>query len=330
MRLLASIFLLTATAAADNGPAVSVTGGQIRGRALAAGVVFKGIPFAAPPEGELRWKPPMPVKPWTGVRDAGAYGATCAQIDANWNKSAAAAGKEDCLFLNVWAPQWPGSSKKPVMLWIHGGGNMGGSALGLGGIEPPFDGESLSRHGVVVVTIQYRLGLLGFLAHPELTAESPHRASGNYALMDIVAALQWVKQNIEKFGGDPANVTIFGQSAGGNNAGMMLVSPLSKGLFARAIEESGTVVGGARLNQTLAEAEKQGLEYAARMNVPAGGALAYMRKLPASEVLKASPPYGAGGIGPVVDGYVITEVAVRTFAAGRQHRLPLLIGNNAR
>jgi len=331
MRVFASILLLAAIAsAAESGPTVTVTGGQIRGRVLTNGAVFKGIPFAAPPEGELRWKPPMPVKAWTGVRDAGEYGAPCTQIDANWNKTAATSGKEDCLFLNVWTPEWPGRSRQPVMLWIHGGGNMGGSALGAGGIEPPFDGESLSRHGVVVVTIQYRLGLLGFLSHPELTAESPHHASGNYALMDIIAALQWVKQNVEKFGGDPANVTIFGQSAGGNNVGIMLASPLSKGLFARAIEESGTVAGGARLNQPLAEAEKRGVEYAAKMRAPASGALAYMRRLPAAEVLKASPPYGGGAIGPVVDGYVITEVAARTFASGRQHRLPLLIGNNAR
>ncbi len=330
MRLIGSILLLTALAAAEPGPAVSVTGGQIRGRSLASGAVFKGIPFAAPPEGELRWKPPMPVKPWTGVREAGAFGAPCAQIDANWNKTAAAAGKEDCLFLNVWAPEWPGRSRKPVMFWIHGGGNMGGSALGAGGIEPPFDGESLSRHGVVVVTVQHRLGLLGFLAHPELTAESPRHASGNYALMDLIAALQWVQQNIGSFRGDPANVTIFGQSAGGNNVGLLLVSPLSQGLFARAIEESGTVIGSARLNPTLAEAEKRGVEYAGKMSAPAKGAVAYMRKLPVGEVLQASPPYGSGGIGPVADGYIVTEVAARSFAAGRQHRLPLLIGSNAR
>jgi para-nitrobenzyl esterase len=168
------------------------------------------------------------------------------------------------------------------------------------------------------------------MAHPELTAESPHRASGNYGLMDIVAALQWVKRNIAKFGGDPANVTLFGQSAGGNDAGLMLVSPLSTGLFVRAIEESGTPIGYARLNPTLAEAEKSGLEYAAKMNAPAAGAIAYMRKLPAADVLKASPPYGAGRIGPVVDGYVITEMPARTLASGREHRLALVTGNNAR
>ena len=317
-------------ALAQPDPTASVTGGRIRGRVLNGGAVFKGIPFAAPPEGELRWKPPMPVNAWKGVRDAGEYAPTCAQVDAGWNKTAAAAGKEDCLYLNVWTPEWPSRSKKPVMFWIHGGANMGGSALGAGGIEPPFDGESLSHHGVVVVTINYRLGLLGFLAHPELAAESPHHASGNYGLLDILAALRWVKQNIATFGGDPAKVTVFGQSAGGNNIGILLVSPLSKGLFARAIEESGTVIGGARLTPTLADAEKRGLASAAKMNAPSTGALPYMRKLPAPEVLQASPPYGVGGIGPIVDGYVVTAVPAKSFAEGREHRLPLLIGNNAR
>ena len=184
----------------------------------------------------------MPVKPWTRIRDAGHYGATCAQIDATWNHTAAAAGKEDLLFLNVWTPEWPSRSKKPVMVWIHGGGNMGGSALGAGGIELPFNGESLSRHGVVIITIQYRLGRLGFLSHLDLTAGSPNQTSGNYARLDCIAALHWVNRNIGNFGCDSANVSIFGQSAGGNNVGMMLVSSLSKGLFARATEESGTVV----------------------------------------------------------------------------------------
>jgi para-nitrobenzyl esterase len=315
---------------AQTGPTVRVTGGRIQGRALDGGAVFKGIPYAAAPEGDLRWKPPMPVKPWKGVRDAGEYGATCAQIDATWNKTAAALGKEDCLFLNVWAPEWPSQEKKPVLLWIHGGANMGGSALGAGGIEPPFDGESLARHGVVVVTIQYRLGVLGFLAHPELTAESPNHVSGNYGLLDIMAALRWVKENAEKFGGDPANVTVFGQSAGGYDVGMLLVSPLSKGLFARAIEQSGTVAIGARQTSTLADGEKRGVELAAKMNAPATGSIAYMRKLPVADVLKASPPYGRGGLAIVADGYVIVGDAIKRFAAGQEYPVPLMIGNNAR
>jgi para-nitrobenzyl esterase len=321
--------LLLFSAPAD--PVVSVTGGQIKGRAPQDGATFKGIPYAAPPVGNLRWREPMPVKPWPGVRDAGEYCATCSQIDAGWNKTAAGLGQEDCLFLNVWAPEWPPKSKKPVMFWIHGGGNMGGSAGGAGGIEPLFDGERLSRHGVVVVTINYRLGVFGFLAHPALTAESPHHISGNYGILDQIAALQWVKQNIATFGGDPAKVTVFGQSAGGHDVGLLLVSPLSKGLFARAMEESGTVIGGLRASPTLAAEEKMGSDIVARLNPPAGsGTLAYLRKLTAAEVLKASPAYSSGEIGPNADGYVVPEVAAQMFAAGRQHKVPLLIGSNAR
>jgi para-nitrobenzyl esterase len=329
--MLSIVMLCTAillfSAPAD--PVVAVTGGQIQGRLLQAGAVFKGVPYAAPPVGDLRWREPAPIKSWTGVRAAGEYGAPCSQIDARWNKNSADLGKEDCLSVNIWAPEWPPQGKKAVMFWIHGGGNMGGSTLGAGGIEPPFDGESLSRNGVVVVTANYRLGVLGFLAHPALTAESPHHVSGNYGILDLIAALQWVKQNIATFGGDPANVTIFGQSAGGHNVGLLLVSPLSKGLFARAIEESGTVMG--RATPTLAGAEKRDSDIVAKLNPPAGSdTLAYLRKLSAAEVLKASPAYGGGGIGPNVDGYVVPDLAAKMFVTGRQHKVPLMIGSNAR
>jgi para-nitrobenzyl esterase len=335
-RTLPGLLLALAAAAsisitvAQSDPIVAVTGGQIRGRAQQSGAVFKGIPFAAPPVGDLRWKPPAPVLPWQGVRDAGEYGATCAQIDANWNTLAASKGKEDCLFLNVWAPEWPPKRRHAVMMWIHGGGNQGGSALGLGGIEPSFDGEAMSKRGVVFVTVQYRLGILGFLAHPELTAESPHHSSGNYATQDQIAALKWIRENIARFGGDPANVTVFGQSAGGNNTGQLLVSPLSAGLFARAIEESGTVVGSGRITPRLARAEAAGIAFAQKMGAPATGALAYMRKLPVEAVLKAEPTYGTGGIGPNADGYVIKDVSAKTFAAGEEKQVPLLIGSTAR
>ena len=312
---------------AQSDPAVTVTGGQIRGRALQGGAVFKGVPFAAPPVGDLRWKPPMPVKAWSGVRDAGDNSATCAQDDRNWNTNSSVKSKEDCLFLNVWAPDWPAKTRKPVMMWIHGGGNSGGSALGLGGIEPPFDGESLSKHGVVVVTVQYRLGVFGFLAHPELTAESTNHTSGNYAVLDQIAALKWIKENISKFGGDPANVTIFGQSAGGHDAGQLLVSPLSAGLFTRAIEQSGTVVGSGRLTPTLADAEKAGVALASQKGAPATGALAYLRKLPVEALLKDSREFSPG---PNADGYVIKDVSAKTFAAGQEKKVPLLMGSNAR
>ena len=308
-------------------PIVTVTGGQIRGRALASGAVFKGIPFAAPPMGDLRWKPPAPVKAWSGVRDAGDYGATCAQDDRNWNTNSAIRSSEDCLFLNIWAAEWPARTGKPVMMWIHGGGNSGGSALGSGGIEPPFDGESLSKRGVIVVTIQYRLGVFGFLAHPELTAESAHHVSGNYAILDQIAALKWIKENIARFGGDPANVTVFGQSAGGNDTGTLLVSPLSAGMFARAIEESGTVVGSGRLAPKLADAERTGIALASQKGAPATGALAYLRKLSPEALLKDSRQFSPG---PNADGYVVKEVSARTFAEGQEKKAPLLIGSNAR
>jgi para-nitrobenzyl esterase len=249
--------LITCNAYAQTEPTVTVTGGAIQGRALPApgGVVIKGIPFAAPPVGDFRWKEPQPAKPWTGTLKTVEYGAPCTQ-NARSGNDPRAAGKEDCLYLNVWNSEWPAKGKKPVMLWIHGGGNTGGSAIGSTGIEPSFDGERLSRHGVVVVTIHYRLGVFGFIAHPELSAESPHHASGNYSLMDQIAALKWVRDNIAKFGGDPSNVTIFGQSAGAQDVGMLMVSPLARDLFHKAIEESATVMIDGRIAPMLKEFEQ--------------------------------------------------------------------------
>jgi para-nitrobenzyl esterase len=322
-------------APAADGPVVSVTGGRIQGRLLPApgGAVFQGIPFAGAPVGDFRWREPRPVKAWKGVRDASAYGAPCAQVSAAWNAKAAALGSEDCLSLNVWNSEWPARTRKPVMVWIHGGANMGGSALGAGGIEPPFGGESLARHGVILVTLQYRLGVFGFIAHPELTAESPHHASGNYGLMDQIAALQWIRDNIAKFGGDPSRVTIFGQSAGAQNVGLLMSSPLAKGLFRRAIEESGTVIIGGRTTSSLADVERAGAALAKKLNAPATGAIAFMRTLSTADILKASPPYGGGGPGrpePDVDGYVLPKSPAEVFKAGQEAPVPLLIGNTGR
>ncbi|MGJ5818748.1 carboxylesterase/lipase family protein [Paludibaculum fermentans] len=336
--LLASLpALLTAFAfaAPAGAPITGTAAGKVRGAALPApgGAVFKGIPFAQPPVGGLRWKPPVAAQPWTGVRDAVEYGAPCAQVSAEWNAKTAAVGSEDCLTLNVWTPQWPARGSKPVMVWIHGGANMGGSARGAGGIEPAFDGAKLASQGVVVVTVQYRLGIFGFFAHPELTAESAHHASGNYGLMDLAAALQWVKANIAHFGGDPKNVTIFGQSAGAMDVGYLMASPLGKGLFHRAIAQSGTVIIGGHPTASLAQAEETGRQLAAKMNAPAAGGLAYMRKLSTAEVLKASPPYGGGGPlrpAPDVDGYFLTRPPAEVFASGAQAAVPLMIGNNGR
>jgi para-nitrobenzyl esterase len=324
---------VTLLLAATQDPVVTVTGGQVKGRALTTGAVFKGLPFAAPPVGDLRWKEPMPVKSWTGVRDAGDFGATCAQIDAGWNKMAAEKGKEDCLFLNVWAPEWPPKSRKPVMFWIHGGGNMGGSAVGAGGIEPPFDGERMAAHGVVVVTINYRLGLFGFFAHPELTAESPHHASGNYGLLDQIAALRWVQENIARFGGDPHDVTVFGQSAGGQDTGLLLASPLAKGLIHRAIEESGTVTIGGDVTAPRSKLEQAGVQLAATWKAPATGQIQYLRGLSTAEILKASPPYAQRGPlrpEPDIDGYAIVKVPAQVFKDHQELPVPLIVGNNGR
>ena len=328
-----AVLALSHALGAASGPVVSVTGGQVRGRATDGGAVFKGIPYAAAPLGDLRWKEPMPVKGWSGVKETVEYGAPCSQISAGWNDKIAAMASEDCLSVNVWAPEFPAKSRKPVMFWIHGGGNQGGSAMGQGGIEPPFDGAKLAERGVVVVTFNYRLGMLGFLAHPELTAESKHHASGNYGLLDQVAALGWLKGNIAKFGGDPSRVTIFGQSAGAHDIGLLLTSPLAKGLFIRAVAQSGTVMIGGRLTPPLADLEKAGQELAKRMGASSTGQLAYMRKLSAAEVLKAAPPYTGGGSlrpEPNIDGYAIPRLPAAVFKAGQEAAIPLIIGNNAR
>ena len=196
--------------------------------------VFKNIPFAQPPVGDLRWREPLPAKAWTGVRDATAFGPMCNQND---NKQLP--HSEDCLQLNVWTPKWPMTSSVPVMVWVHGGGNTAGS-----GVEALFNGEVLARHGVVVVNVNYRLGIFGFFAHPGLTKESPHHAAGNYGLADQIMALRWVQENIAKFGGNPANVTIFGESAGAGDVNALIASPLTKGLFVRVIAQSGPIGAG--------------------------------------------------------------------------------------
>jgi para-nitrobenzyl esterase len=331
MAMIVTLATLGTTTFAD-AQTVAVTGGQIRGAMLEkGGAVFKGIPYAAPPIGELRWLEPMPVKSWTRVRDATEFAPICAQVNPN-NPRAGESSKEDCLYLNVWTPEWPSKSRKPVMVWIPGGGNIfGASSFGI------YDGDTLAQRGVVLVSLNYRLGSFGFFSHPELTRESPHHASGNQGILDQIAALKWVRDNIAKFGGDPDNVTIFGESAGSLDVSVLMTSPLSKGLFRRVIGESGAVilVGDPLM---LPEAEKRGETLAAGWNVPADGSLTNMRAVSAPDILKADHYVDAAtnlagyfpNLGITIDGYVFPNKPAEVFSAGQEHRVALLLGSNSR
>jgi para-nitrobenzyl esterase len=319
--------------AAESGPTVAITGGRIQGATLErGGAVFKGIPFAQPPVGELRWREPMPVKAWVGVHDATDFGAPCAQTAIQ--PTVAEVSGEDCLFLNVWTPEWPSRSRKPVMVWIPGGGNFWGASGQPGGrgILSVFDGESLARLGVVLVSLNYRLGAFGFFAHPQLTRESPHHASGNQGILDQIAALKWVRDNIAKFGGDPNNVTIFGESSGSLDVSVLMTSPLSKGLFRRVIGESGAVILlGDPL--TLEQAEKRGEALAARLKLPADSSAKDLRAVSAADIIRAEPNYvqtPPPNLGITIDGYVFPKKPAEVFAARQEHRVALLLGNNSR
>jgi para-nitrobenzyl esterase len=318
-------------------PTVHVTGGAVRGYLAVPGAVFKAIPFASPPVGTLRWREPQPVKPWRGVRDATRYSAACVQNPIgtgvfigplarrygatfptpHWNLS------EDCLYLNVWTPEWPVKEPRTVMFWMHGGSNRIGS-----GNEPGYDGAELAKRGVVVVAINYRLGPLGFFAHPELTRESPHRSSGNYGLLDQIAALRWVRDNIAKFGGDPARVTVFGESAGAVDAGMLMCSPLAGGLFARAIMESGPVIGLAYAHN-LRQAEQFGERVA---KLAGDSSIERLRALPPQAILAAAVEAAKQEPNPefVLDGWVLTRTPQEAFATATQQPACLIIGNNDR
>jgi para-nitrobenzyl esterase len=319
--LLAAALLLgrpALAAPAEIGPAAKVSGGEIRGRLLPdrGGAVFKGIPFAQPPVGELRWREPQPILPWTGVRDAGESGPPCAQRSSGWNEKESIASREDCLYLDVWTPEWPAISPKPVMLWLHGGGNTGGA----GASDPLYEGTRIVKRGVVLVIVDYRLGVFGFFAHPDLTRESPHRSSGNYGILDQLAALRWVHDNIAAFGGDPGNVTLFGQSAGAADVSVLMASPLAKGLFHRAIAQSGS----AGQMPSLAQVEEGGRRLAERLTPPGSDPLSYLRSQSTAELLKS-----AGGASINVDGWLLEATPAAVFAAGQQHRIPLITGSNA-
>jgi para-nitrobenzyl esterase len=324
--------LLATTACAPKaepiGTAIDVTGGTVAGTAQGDLKVFKGIPFAAPPVGALRWADPAPVVAWQGTKQATQYGAPCMQ-DPSMMKfmGISAAASEDCLYLNVWTPAKARGDKLPVMVWIYGGGFAGGATS-----APLYDGSKLAGKGVIVVSVAYRLGALGFMADPELSKESGH-GSGNYGLEDQIAGLKWVQDNIARFGGDPANVTIFGESAGGIAVSMLGASPLAKGLFAKAISESGGNFGPARKDneggvnmRALADAEKQGADF---LKALAAKDIAAARALPADKI-QSGPGAGAqGGFWPNFDGYVLPGDQYELYSQGKFNDTPVLIGTNS-
>ncbi|HEY1781892.1 MAG TPA: carboxylesterase family protein [Roseiarcus sp.] len=282
--------------------------------------VYKGIPYAAPPIGELRWRAPQPALAWTGVRPTHAFGAHSVQ-GVVWDDIdlSDAAASEDCLYLNVWTPAPPaGGARLPVMVWIHGGGFVVGS-----GAEPRYDGARLAARGIVVVSVNHRLNALGFLAHPELTAESEHHSSGAYGFLDLVAALKWVKSNIAAFGGDPDKVTIAGESAGSHAVSALMASPLAKGLFARAIGESGAMFASpSRGPASLEEAEAAGLDF---MRKAGARSLAELRALPADKILALAPGLG---FRPIIDGWFLPRQLPEIFANHAQNDVPLMAGWN--
>jgi para-nitrobenzyl esterase len=296
--------------------------GKAQGKTINDGKVraFLGLPYAAPPVGDLRWKAPQPPEKWKGERDATKYGAHCAQGRVFDDMIFEDGGpSEDCLFLNVYTPaDAKDKSKLPVMFWIHGGGYSGGASS-----EPRHNGDFLPLKGVVLVTINYRLGVFGFLATEELAKEA-NGAAGNYGLLDMVSALKWVMANIQQFGGDPNNVTIFGESAGSAAVSTLMASPAAKGLFQKAIGESGGALGEGILGQeSVATHAKSGSEWAATLGVKS---LQELRAMPTDKVLEAAKNHG---FGPDIDGVLLTESVADAYAAGRQAHVPLLAGWNS-
>jgi para-nitrobenzyl esterase len=322
--LLIAVALASTSMAADR---VKIDSGIVEGAVNSDSSIriFRGVPFAAPPVGDLRWRPPQPVEAWSAVRKAVDFGPHCVQgkvfgdiVFRSLEMS------EDCLSLTVWTPARSQAERLPVYVWFYGGGFAAGS-----GDEPRYDGESFAKHGIVVVNVNYRLGIFGFLAHPELTNESPHKASGNYGLLDQVAALEWVRRNIAAFGGDPQKVTIGGESAGSLSVSALMASPLSRDLFQQAIGESGAFFGliGGRAPLSLAQAEKQGTEFAASIG---GKNLVSLRSMSAGDLLQEAAKKNNGfGFWPIVDGYFLPSDVPSIYAQGKQSQIPLLAGWNA-
>lgn len=302
-------------------PRVTVANGTLEGTHSSGIRIFKGVPFAKPPVGELRWKEPQPAQNWTGIRKADNFGPRAMQLPLFSDMIFRSDGmSEDCLYLNVWTPAKLPAERLPVLVYFFGGGFRAGD-----GSESRYEGESMARNGIVAITVNFRLTVFGFFAHPELTKESPNHASGNYGLLDQAAALQWVQQNIAAFGGDPKRVTIAGESAGSFSVSAQMASPLSKNLIAGAIGESGSLLG---LNPPtpLAEAEKSGVRFADSMGAKS---LAELRAMPAEQIIQATTRPGNSNFPVTVDGYFFPKSPLQIFTEGGQAHVPLLIGWNS-
>lgn len=315
--LVAFFFLVGSAAMFAQSPAPVMTEyGLVQGVSETRLTVYRGIPFAAPPVGDLRWRAPQPPAKWEGVRQTTQFAPDPMQAPGTQQGVS-----EDCLYLNIWTPAKAANERVPVLVWIYGGGfSFGSSSI------PVHNGEHLARKGVVLVSINYRVGPLGFLAHPDLSAESPRHTSGNYGLLDLIAGLQWVKRNIAAFGGDPEKVTIFGESAGGIAVSMLCASPEAKGLFHGAISQSGGSFGPPRANtlpgenmKRLADAEKAGVEFAKRLEAPSA---AELRKLSANALIS---PF-MGGFWPVIDGWLIPDDQHKLYQAGKYNDVAVIVG----
>ena len=322
-------FFSLSTLLAESPKPVRTQSGLVQGTVADDITVYKGIPFAAPPVGDLRWRAPQAPAAWSGVRNADKFAPACMQVPiVNRDLGMeSVTTNEDCLYLNVWTPAKSANEKLAVMVWIYGGGfTIGSTSVSL------YDGKNFAKKGVILVSIAYRLGAFGFMAHPELTSEQGGH-SGNYGLLDQIAGLQWVKKNIAQFGGDPNRVTIFGESAGGISVSMLSASPLAKGLFRGAISESGgnfapehqTGTEGGENMDSLQAAEKHGQAFLAKLGAPS---IADARKKTAEEIQKNSPP-GLGTAWPIFDGYVLLGDQYKLYEKGRYNDTAVLIGTNS-
>ncbi|GAA5521787.1 carboxylesterase family protein [Aliifodinibius salicampi] len=324
------IFLLMLTASRSNAQSdkrsvltqTTIENGTIEGIDDSGIAIYKGIPFAQPPVGDLRWKPPANPEDWQGVREAKTFGPGCMQLPVFSDMNFRSEGfSEDCLYLNVWTPAKSVDKNLPVLVYFYGGGFMAGD-----GSEPRYGGGSMARnHGIVTVTVNYRLGVFGFMSHPELTAESPHNASGNYGLLDQAKALQWVKDNISAFGGNPNDITIAGESAGSISVSAQMASPLSRDLIAGAIGESGSIMG-ALPAVPLEEAENTGQQFADFIDVQS---LSELRAIDADTLLEHTGKQQAPQFSPTVDGYFFPKAPVEIYADAEQANVPLFIGWNS-